>query len=105
MLSFGMEALVASSLVSHRSTTAADTAAVPSAVSIGAVALVTPRTTPTTTTAVFVVVHVHTSSFRTDRHRQALDDRSLGVAGWVHAVIDRKVAANQVGTHGSVLTG
>lgn len=105
MLLFGMEALVTSSLVSHRSTAAADSAAVPSAVSVGAVALVTPRTTSATTTAVFVVVRVHTPPFRTDRHRQALDNRSLGVAGWVHAIIDRKVAANQVGTHGSVLTG
>lgn len=80
MLSSGMGALVASSLVPYRSTTAANSAAVPSAVSIGAVAFVTPWATSTTATAVLVVVCVHAPPLRTNRYRQALDDGSLGVA-------------------------
>ena len=92
-------------IVPQSSAGATDPAAVPPVIAIGAVAIVASGTTSSTSTTTFVIVYIYAPSLRTDCHRKALDYRPSGVSGRVHAIIDRKVAANEVSAHRSVLAG
>lgn len=51
------------------------------------------------------ILSIHASPFRSNGNRYPLQNASLLVAWGVHAIIDREVPADQVGTHGRVLSG
>ena len=51
------------------------------------------------------ILSIHASPFRSNGDWDPLQHASLLVAGGVHAIIDGEIPADQVGTHGSVLSG
>ncbi|KAL8936430.1 MAG: hypothetical protein Q9216_004934 [Gyalolechia sp. 2 TL-2023] len=80
----GLECLVTSRFISQASAAAADPATIPAGVTIGAA----PGTASSAATAIVMVVHVYAPPLRANRYRQALNDRSSGVTGRVHSIID-----------------
>lgn len=51
------------------------------------------------------VLGIDTPPFPANSHRKSLQDCPGVVAGRIHSVIDGKVPADQISTHGRVLTG
>lgn len=78
------------------------------AANIGSGTPIAPGAAATTATSTagrkFGIVRVHTSPFGSNGYGYSLQHATSSMARGIHAVIDGEIAANQVCTHGSILT-